>query len=78
MRPSHVTRYTAIFFLFGVADIFGQVNSGEPRLKIGNPSGLRVKASALLVSTGNKYSIVSSPTKPIKPTSHACLMVCTL
>ncbi len=46
----------AYLFLFCVLRAFGQVNTGELRLKVTDPAGLGVKTTAQLVSDGNQYS----------------------
>jgi outer membrane cobalamin receptor len=51
-----VFRCTAFLVLVCAMHALGQVNSGELRLKVTDPTGLGVKASAQLVSSGNQYN----------------------
>ena len=49
-------RCAAFLYFFFALRAFGQVNTGELRLKVTDPAGLGVKTSARLVSDGNQYS----------------------
>ena len=47
-------RRVAFFFCFA-APLFGQTNTGELRLKVTDPSGLRIKAAVQVISEANQY-----------------------
>ncbi|MBV8631415.1 MAG: carboxypeptidase regulatory-like domain-containing protein, partial [Silvibacterium sp.] len=49
-------RCAAILMFFSALRAFAQVNTGELRLRITDPAGLAVKASAQLISEANQYS----------------------
>ncbi|HEX3470469.1 MAG TPA: TonB-dependent receptor [Silvibacterium sp.] len=55
MQSMYRKRLTALLLLCALP-VLGQVNTGELRLKVTDPSGLGLKTSAHLVSDGNQYN----------------------
>jgi len=53
--PLEIMRKLAAFFVFCSFPLFGQINSGELRLKVIDPSGLPVRTTVAITSEGTQY-----------------------